>query len=154
MGESDLIRTACLSDIPHLLEIEKLSFLPCDRFNKRQFKYAIDKYSHTILLATSPAGIPMAYIYVIHSGRLTGRIYSLAVNPYARGKGIGRKLLKRGEKLFLTKGFSKLEVRVDNWWAIKFYIDNDYKYVKLRHNYYKDGMDAIVMKKDLRNAQR
>lgn len=144
-----MIRHALMPDIPHLLEIEKLSFPLCDRFNYHQFRHAIRKAKGILLIDSEYDNFYKGYIYVLNSGR----IYSLAVHPDYRNKKIAKGLLNHAENILHTKPKVILEVRKDNRIAQCFYLKNGYKYVKIKHNYYSDGMDAIVMKKDLYNAK-
>lgn len=145
-----MIRPARLNDIPNLLEIENLSFPIGDRFSRNLFRYGINSIKNVFSVYVSEKDIPIGYIYILS----TCRVYSLAVHPSARGNGIGEALLKTADKLCQKKAKVTLEVRKDNKKAIKFYLNNGYKCIGIRQNYYADGMDAIIMKKDLDNAKR
>lgn len=152
-----MIRPASLKDIPYLLEIEKFSFLPGDRFSRYQFWYAIRKGKGILLVDSEFATIYRGYIYILN----TGRIYSLAVHPAYRNEKVAQKLLKYAEEASVECRINPgkplkltLEVRKDNRPAFCFYSKNGYIYGGIRQNYYADGTDAIIMKKDFKNAKR
>ena len=138
------IRTATIEDIPQLLELENKSFNDGDKFSRNQFYYAIQKGESFLRVYEEEKGIS-GYVYIL----VTGRIYSIAAYP---NRGIGSLLLTRAEefvKIILNKNTIKLEVRKDNTKAINFYIKRGYNPDKIKYHYYQDGMDALVMKKEL-----
>lgn len=77
-------------------------------------------------------------------------IITIGVNPDARRGGIGSAMLGIIEKNCKDNGVKKifLEVASDNTPAQKLYENNGYKQIGIRPKYY-DGMDAILMSKDL-----
>lgn len=139
------IRVGIVSDIKALLKIEESSFLPCDRFTYNQFYYFMKKGRGHFLVHSIYWVTVEGYVYVTEYGR----IHSLAVHPAYRNNNIGGLLLESAESKIIDKKHSKLEVRQDNKKAIRFYTKNGYKAYGIRHNYYKDGMNAVIMKKDL-----
>lgn len=141
-----MIRTATLKDIPALLNLEYSVFKIEDAFTYSTFRHAIqnDKCYFRVF---EDSKIIIGYIYVL----ITGRIYSIAANP---NLGVGSLLLERAEefvRVILNKKHIKLEVKKGNNKAINFYIKHGYIPYGLRHNYYKDGKAAILMKKELVN---
>jgi len=77
-------------------------------------------------------------------------IITIGVNPEMRRNGIASAMLGIIEKNIKNQGVKKifLEVASTNIPAQKLYENNGYKPVGLRPKYY-DGVDAIIMKKDL-----
>jgi len=144
------IRFANISDIPSLLYIEECSFKHCDRFKDYQFRYLITKGKGLFFIGNcaftgfDPLHViysSIAYVYLTN----TGRIYSLAsIEP-----GMGAYLLHFIENIDSDLKTYYLEVRRSNKKAISFYKKNGYKQYDIKYNYYPDGMDAILMKKDL-----
>ena len=79
------------------------------------------------------------------------QINYFAVDKKFRKRGFGsylmRYLITRFEKLNLNKVL--LEVSHTNFTAEKFYNSFDFSTVGIRHNYYKDGSDALLKEKNL-----
>jgi ribosomal protein S18 acetylase RimI-like enzyme len=79
------------------------------------------------------------------------RIYSLAVSPKMRGKGLAKHLIKYSEKKAQENDFKKLslEVSENNLAAIQLYITTGFQIIQTKKEYYKDGSSALVMRKNL-----
>ena len=77
-------------------------------------------------------------------------IITIGVNPDFRRQGIAAAMVGIIEKTLKNQGVKKifLEVASTNEPAKKLYENNGYKTVGLRPKYY-DGVDAIIMQKDL-----
>ncbi len=77
-------------------------------------------------------------------------IITVGVSPDSRRQGIGSAILCIIEKNIKNQGVKKifLEVASTNIAAQKLYENNGYKVVGIRPKYY-DGVDAILMAKDL-----
>ena len=77
-------------------------------------------------------------------------IITIGVAPNARRNGIGSTLLTIIEKNIKNQGVNKifLEVALNNIAGKKLYENNGYKVVGIRPKYY-DGIDAVLMAKDL-----
>ncbi len=80
-----------------------------------------------------------------------GRILLFAVDEKYRNQGIGYKLLNDITKVMIGTGLStiRLEVRIDNDHAIKFYKKNGFSIISTLKNYYSDLSDAYLMWKIL-----
>ncbi|QOJ79780.1 ribosomal protein S18-alanine N-acetyltransferase [Infirmifilum lucidum] len=77
-----------------------------------------------------------------------GHIISIAVLPYAQGKGIGTELMTRAlESMKKYYGAEEyyLEVRVSNEVALRLYKKLGFSVVKVLPGYYLDGEDAYLM---------
>ena len=81
----------------------------------------------------------------------TANILKIAVDKDERKKGIGFSLLEESIKLLKEKGVCKLflEVEFENSPAIGLYKKFNFKNIRTRKNYYKNGGDAIEMMLDL-----
>ena len=77
-------------------------------------------------------------------------IITIGVNPEMRRQGIGSAMIGIIEKTLLNQGVKKifLEVAANNTPAQKLYENMGFKTVGLRPKYY-DGIDAILMSKDI-----
>lgn len=82
-----------------------------------------------------------------------GHIISLAVDKKYRKKGVGRKLVDYALNIFSKCNVReiKLEVRIGNTDARKFYKKMGFKEKEVLENYYEDGEDAVIMKKETLN---
>ena len=75
-----------------------------------------------------------------------GHIVSIAVRPEFRKMGIGSALLNEVIKVLrrlVNECF--MEVRANNFNAIKLYKKNGFKFFRRAHGYYQDGSDAYIM---------
>ncbi|OCG74622.1 ribosomal protein S18-alanine N-acetyltransferase [Microbacterium sediminis] len=146
------IRPATIDDLAAIMAIERASF-PTDAWSEAMMAEEL----------RSPYG---AYVVVEQAGRIVGYaglralpgasdgdIQTIALSAEARGRGQGRTLLRhvideaarrRVRELFL-------EVRADNPVAQRLYASEGFAEIGVRPNYYQpDGVDAIIMKLDVR----
>jgi ribosomal protein S18 acetylase RimI-like enzyme len=75
----------------------------------------------------------------------------IAVLSEARGKGMGRALLRTSEEQVRAMGCPVLllEVRTSNTAARKLYVSEGWEECGLRRGYYRDGEDAVLFRKQL-----
>jgi [ribosomal protein S18]-alanine N-acetyltransferase len=88
---------------------------------------------------------------VAESGRRVGHIITIDVLPIARRSGVGSKLMLAAEER-LRAGSCRsvyLETAADNVSALAFYKRHEYFLVKTVPGYYSNGMDALVLQKEL-----
>lgn len=146
-----VIRKANESDLSRLLELEANSF-SSDRLSRRSFQHWI-KTSHGILLVAEKDQSALGYgLALLHKGTRLARLYSLAVDPEARGQGVGRELIKQLEERAAERGrlYMRLEVAVGNDTAIKLYESAGYRIFGRYEDYYDDHTDALRMHKRIR----
>jgi ribosomal-protein-alanine N-acetyltransferase len=138
------IRAARFDDIPALLALEAL--FPSDRLSRRSLRRFI---------ANSRA----AFLVAEHEGRIRGnlllltrrdqpakaRIYSVIVDPAARGLGLAQQLVHAAERAALQRGCTTvtLEVRADNRAALSLYRKLGYAVERELPGYYDDGADGL-----------
>jgi ribosomal-protein-alanine acetyltransferase len=144
------IRRPRLSDFDKLLAIENRSFR-AHRFTAREFQYHYDNPSSIFAVVEDPDEL-VGYIagIVYHGLRFrTAKIYSMAVKPGLRHKGIGSSLLKYFEaKAREDKCHSiTLEVRRTNRSAKSLYERFGYEVEEVLSNYYAPGSDGLRMRK-------
>jgi len=84
-------------------------------------------------------------------GRGSGHIITIDVLPHFRNSGVGSRLLRAAEDRLRSGRCHSviLETAVDNRNALAFYKTHEYNVVKSIPRYYSDGVDALVLKKDL-----
>lgn len=144
-----IIRAAIVKDIPFIILVENACFKETDKFRRHQFLHLITKGKGYFLVSVLSEYFVTGYVY----GTNKGRIYSLAVDPMFRRENIGSDLLLAIESRFTPLKHSRLEVRADNHSVINFYKKHGYKQCGIKHNYYTDGTEAILMHKELLNGQ-
>jgi len=106
------------------------------------------------LIEDSPAAAPgsiVGFIVAEAGSRSGGHIITIDVLPQARKIGVGSRLLRVAEDRLRAAQchFVILETAVDNMSALAFYKTHEYHVVKTIPRYYSNGVDALVMKKDL-----
>lgn len=131
------------------MEIEKVSFPKSQAYPKSYFQRYYRKYPQGFIVAEN-----LGKIVGYAIGQLKGdgaEFISLAVKPEFRQKGIGTKLVNFLINHFKEKGAKEisLNVRVENKKAISFYQNFGFKILKKIKNYYRNGEDAYLMKKEL-----
>lgn len=105
------------------------------------------------LLVESPAGAPGSILgfIIAETGSRSGHIITIDVLPGARKIGVGSQLLGVAEDRLRAAlcHFVILETAVDNRTALAFYKTHQYHVVKTIPRYYSNGVDALVLKKNL-----
>jgi ribosomal protein S18 acetylase RimI-like enzyme len=147
-------RLAKKEDLNALVDLENTCF-QTDKLSSRSMKRWIQS-EHAVLLLAEEQGEILAYGLVwCHRGTRLARLYSLAVNPSMRGKGLARELLSRLEVYSAKKGrlYMRLEVSKSNQAAITLYEQSGYRIFGEYSDYYDDHMDALRMQKQIRHSQ-
>lgn len=142
------IRHAELSDLPELLRLEELSF-ENDRLSRRSFIRWLGHRRCVFLVCGEGEGL-YGYILVIRRrGTRLARMYSLAVDPACRGRGIAKQLVEQAEREARDAGalYMRLEVADDNTGAISLYEKLGYLQFGLYRDYYENHGDALRMEK-------
>lgn len=145
-----IILCATPDDIDDLVSIEERCF-QSDRISRRSFRHLITR-GHARTLLARREGQLLGYVIVLFSrGTTMARVYSIAVAPEARGKGMGRQLMEAAEAAAKANACSeiRLEVRQDNDAAIRLYRLLGYKPFGLLSNYYEDHQDALRFHKSI-----
>lgn len=94
-------------------------------------------------------GFVVGYIVAALAEDREGRVFSLAVDPTHRKRGVAAALLQRALDLYRSEGIPavRLEVRVDNGPAQALYRRFGFEPVGRLPGYYSDGADALVMRR-------
>lgn len=152
-GGSLDIRHAALSDLNAIVALENEAFSQ-DRISRRSFARLVGSPSATVLVAVEGAVVTGCAVVLFRSYSRRCRLYSLAVAQATRGKGVGRALLARMERVARERGCEavSLEVREDNEPAVSLYRRDGYELLGATENYYSDGATALHFVKSLRQA--
>ncbi|MBF0247902.1 MAG: GNAT family N-acetyltransferase/peptidase C39 family protein, partial [Alphaproteobacteria bacterium] len=146
-----MIRDATIDDVPDLVELEIRCF-DTDRISRRSFRRIMQHGNASLLVDVDDAGRIAGYSLVLfHRNTSLARLYSFAVEPELRRRGIATALLDRAETAARDRGAAsmRLEVRMDNAAAIGFYERSGYRRFSTYPDYYEDHMDALRLEKPL-----
>ncbi|RCS25077.1 GNAT family N-acetyltransferase [Phyllobacterium salinisoli] len=144
-------RKATPDDIEALLRIEERCF-DTDRISRRSFRVLIPRPTAETIVAEE-GGVIVGYAMILfRKGTALARLYSLAVNPEAKSRGVGGLLLAAAEQAAFDHDrlWLRLEVREDNERAIALYKRHGYRPLGRCLDYYSDHSDALRFEKTLR----
>ncbi len=139
-------------DLKDIVRIEKASFP--DPWTPSQLLFEIiNEYSCGFVARNDERVVGYIFAMIV---REMGYIGNLAVDPEHRRKGIGGKLLNRMLEKMKEKGVEEvfLEVRPSNKIALKLYETRGFERIGIRKRYYRNGEDAILMKKVLKDERK
>jgi len=144
------IRLATEHDLKALVRLEEVAF-ETDRFTSDQIDYLLTESRATMFVLEDRTAIAGAACVLWRRSHQGARLYNLAVDPACQGKGLGLRLLKECELEAARRGCERmtLEVRQDNYGAIRFYERNGFTTVRTMPDYYNDGTPGIKMSKRL-----
>ncbi len=146
-----VIRDFNPADFETLWRMDQECFPPGIAYSKQELKSYIRRRGSFTLVAEDEGRKPAGFI-VVHNGA-TGHVITIDVIEDARRSGVGSLLLQAAEER-LRAGGSRvvgLETAVDNLAALSFYKRHGYSVIRTRPRYYSNGVDALVMKKELIN---
>lgn len=139
---------AVTADVKGLVELEETCF-ETDRLSARQYRYFIKKPTALVISARHGSSVIAAAVVLFRKNSRIARLYSLAVHPDYRQRGLAAELNEFAEKC--ARRFHcheiRLEVRKDNRKAIRFYEKHGYTHMGEYRKFYEDGADALRMRK-------
>ena len=141
------IRPAVAADAAALDALERAVFSAENYpLSRRSFYYHIRR--NLLLVAENEDGTVKGYILALIRQRVP-RLYSLAVAPDFRNRGIASMLLEQMLNALEARGFEHvtLEVRSDSDAAIALYRRVGFETVKTLKGFYRDGCDAYLMRR-------
>ena len=144
------IRPASLDDLDALDSLEKKVF-SSDRLSRRSLRDYIKSEKVRLLVLETSAGLAGYALVAFRKGSDLARLYSIAVDPALRRKGMGQSLLDACEKAARERSCRglRLEVHIDNTAAIDLYERNGYRRFAKLEDYYEDGAAALRFEKSL-----
>lgn len=145
MNFNILCRKANIGDLDRILEIESKGFTE-EAFSRRQLRYLIQHAKGAVFVAVLQ-DVTVGYISLLTRSNICGRLYSLAVDPAHRGKGIAATLIDAAVDFVRERGIGSifLEVDVDNLAAIALYEKKGFIKRAVKKAYYHSGTDAYSM---------
>ncbi|MFN3959680.1 MAG: GNAT family N-acetyltransferase [Parvularculaceae bacterium] len=144
------VRRARPGDLAAVDLIEQRSFT-ADRFARATLRRLLAASSADGLIA-EVAGPAAGYAIVLYrSGSTVARLYSIAVDPAARGQGVASALLAAAERAARARGCCvlRLEVRASNHSALSLYRRAGFTLLERKPGYYLDREDALRLEKRL-----
>jgi ribosomal-protein-alanine N-acetyltransferase len=134
-----MIRPVNSKDLDELLQIEAQAF-PKSQYDREELWLLSLKYPHTFLVTVSN----QIDGYIVF--RPDGHLISMAVRPHKRRVGIGTRLVQK--VIGHCSGSSlRLEVRVSNVGAQRFYLNLGFGIKARIDGYYHDDEDAFLMER-------
>ncbi len=148
------IRDATYSDLPRIIEIERLSF--AQPWSINSFRRELTLPFSRLIVASYGGTNNLIYGFMCRwlvADEL--HILNIAVHPTQRHLGIGTRLMEEAVSEAKAKqvGIVTLEVRRANLAARSLYRKFNFEERRLRKNYYAPGEDAIVMELILPSAR-
>ena len=146
-------RQPTVLDVPVLTSLER-SLFSSYPWSQAQFKEEIAGLGGTrqfILALNDGSIIGYAGIMVVAAG-VPADLLTIAILPDYRGQGLAQTMLAELENWAKTKGATEviLEVDTKNENAIRLYKFARYEEISTRANYYGLGLDALIMRKELK----
>ena len=144
-----VIRDFKPEDFEMLWRMDQECFPPGISYSKPELKSYIRRRGAFTLVATDADGKAAGFI-VAHEGP-TGHVVTIDVVAGQRRSGVGSLLLRAAEDRLRAAGSRAvgLETAVDNVSALSFYKRHGYSVIRSWPRYYPNGVDALVMRKDL-----
>lgn len=155
MGRLDLsaaagrLRVAQPGDLDGILALEQAAFPPEDCFPRRSWRGLLVTPS-ALCMVVDEHRVIGSIAWLLRSTSTLARMYSLAVHPDARGRGLGRRLVAESlRKLPRRVDTLGLEVRSDNGAAVGLYCALGFLETARLPDYYGPGRSGLRMRASL-----
>ncbi|WP_353616672.1 ribosomal protein S18-alanine N-acetyltransferase [Arthrobacter sp. AQ5-05] len=137
------------SDVDEVWKMEKALF-PADAWPREMFIGELDLVDTRNYWVVQDAGKTIAYCGLMCVLPLAD-VQTIAVDPLYEGRGIGTHLLRLMIDTATARSATDLllEVREDNPRAQGLYERHGFEAIHRRRGYYRDGVDAVIMRKVL-----
>lgn len=159
------MRDYCKDDFEKLWRIDQKCFPPGIAYSKAELSTYIQYPGAFAFVAESAVSRELSsplvpeiqgFIVAEKGRRGTGHIITIDVVPEARRSRVGSRLMEAVEARLRSDRCRAvfLETAVDNASALAFYKRRNYLVVKTVPRYYSNGVDALVLEKDLLSMAR
>lgn len=150
------LRSATATDLPAIMELERSGFSAREQWSEASWRAELEGTDRIVLVATEPTGprgeetadpYDLRGVITYQVGPDTADLMRVVVAPVARGRRVGRALVRAGLMHVRGRGVERvlLEVRHDNAPAIALYTGCGFSTLTIRADYYGPGADALVM---------
>ena len=149
------LRRGRAGDLDAVLAIERAVFTT-DILSRRSLRHFLSAPNATVIVAEHRGSVA-GYALVLHRrNSKLARLYSIAVGPAFRRRGLARRLLTAAERKAAARGrrVMRIEVRADNGGAIDLYESSGYRRFGRLARYYGGRIDALRYEKSLRRGGR
>lgn len=148
---SFLLRDFEPEDFETLWRMDQECFPPEISYSRRELGLYIRRRGSFTIVAVGSSDNSIVGFIVAYGARPTGHIITIDVVAGARRLGVGSILLRAVENRLLAAGAHAigLETAVDNIAALAFYKRHGYGVVRTWPRYYSNGVDALVLRKEL-----
>lgn len=145
MTQGVSVRPATPSDLLSLMKLETL-FAPGDQISVRSWRRFLGREG-CVQVAVSGNAVLGAAVVLVRKGSHSARLYSLAVEGRAQGRGVGRALVEAALAFAAGEGCKRLslEVRPDNDAARALYRKCGFVECGIKPDHYADGTFALIM---------
>lgn len=151
-----IIRDFRTQDFEILWQLDQTCFSPGIAYSRDELRsYIRHRGAFTLVAVEAIEGKEgkegkIAGFIVVHGGP-SGHVITIDVDATARRSGVGSLMLRAAEDRLRAAGSRAvgLETAVDNLAALSFYKRHGYSVVRTWPRYYSNGVDALVMKKEL-----
>lgn len=146
------LRAASAGDVEALADLEELVFGDeVHRISRRLWRYLVGRPGSRTIVAESAGRLLGALVLTCRAGGRVLRIYSLAVHPAARRRGIARLFLEEAEDFARRESLESihLEVARTNLPAITLYRSAGFAVAGTLRDYYGLGEDGLRMERAL-----
>ena len=149
------LRPAGSDDLDALVEIENRAF-DGDIISRRSLRRFLTAPSAVSIVAEHKGTIAGYALVLFRPHSAAARLYSIAVDPDLRGRGIGPALIAAAEHAALERDciWVRLEVHENNASAIARYRKAGFRQFGDRPDYYEDGGTALLLEKRLQRTLR
>ena len=143
------MRLAAGADLPRLAELEAAGF--AEPWSPEMLAAELTHPGSVVLVAGGGDGRALSGYACFRLGAGEAELLRVAVAPEARGRGIARQLIAAGFERLRVAGIATcfLEVRPANASALAVYHALGFERRGHRRAYYRDGSDALVLRRDL-----
>ena len=146
---ADGLSRATLADLDRLHALERLCFDASVAISRRQYRYLLQRPRVDVRVLRASGEIVASALVLRRRTRsgVVGRLYSLAVDPAHRGRGLGKTLLTHCLDVLRAEGVVTvyLEVAAENTAAIRLYEQQGFRQLRWLRNYYGEGSDGWKM---------
>ncbi|HEY6180602.1 MAG TPA: N-acetyltransferase [Terriglobales bacterium] len=145
------LRDADSRDFEALWRIDQQCFVPGIAYSQRELAAFMSLRGAFTLVVGDPDSKIAGFLVATMRRKGVGHVITIDVLKAVRRLGVGSLLLSAAEERLrkLNCHTVSLETAIDNQSALMFYKQHEYFTVKTIPRYYSNGVDALVLQKDL-----